>query len=150
MCPVVVIDRDYDYIESCLEILKSRVYKEHHPSPASTPGTTPPPVGRPTTITSPKAPTPPPPTSPVRSRASDQRSGASDTRHLAVSIMAVKQRTVVERKEAELKEAREELTLERQLHHQKLCDTEIAFGIQAHYLEIKQAPNSSQRPSFPH
>ena len=73
--------------------------------------------------------------------ASDQQSRASDTskRHLAASIMADKQRTVVERKEAELKEAREELTLERQLHHQKLCDTEIAFGIQAHYLEIKQA-----------
>ena len=53
--------------------------------------------------------------------------------------MADKQRTVVERKEAEFKEAREELTLERQLHHQKLCDTEIAFGIQAHNLEIKQA-----------
>ena len=32
MCPVVIIDRDYDYIESCLEILKSRVYKEHPPS----------------------------------------------------------------------------------------------------------------------
>ena len=130
MCPVVVIDRDYDYIESRLEILKSKVYKEHHPSPATTPGTTPPPVGRPTTITSPKAPTPPPPTSPVRSMASDQQSRASDTskRHLAASIMAVQQRTVVERKEAELKEAREKLTLERQLHHQKLRDTEISFG----------------------
>ena len=112
MCPMVIIDRDYDYIESCLEILKSRVYKEHHPSPTTTPGTTPPPTGRPTTITSPKAPTPPPPTSPVWSRASDQQSRASDTlrRHLEASLVAAQQRTAVELKEAELKEAREELT----------------------------------------
>ena len=62
--------------------------------------------------------------------ASDQQSRASDTlrRHLEASLVAAQQRTAVELKEAELKEAREELTLERQLHHQKLRDTEISFG----------------------
>ena len=35
MSPVTILDKDYDYMEACLEIINKRNYRENHPSPRS-------------------------------------------------------------------------------------------------------------------
>ena len=33
LSPVTILDKDYDYMEACLDIINRRNYKENHPSP---------------------------------------------------------------------------------------------------------------------
>jgi hypothetical protein len=40
LSPVTILDKDYDFLEACLEIIKLRNHKENNPSPKLSPSTT--------------------------------------------------------------------------------------------------------------
>jgi hypothetical protein len=141
LSPVSILDKDYDYIEACLEIINKINYKENHPSPRSSSSTARRQLESETNLSSPAAPSQPQQTQSMAGSIPPSDIITSSVAHYKAKIMSIKKDLVDSRKAAaaELENAIKRNQAEKQRHIQQLRDSQKGFEITTHNLEVEQA-----------